>query len=69
MVEVYTGPQTDKALFEYVRGLNARRRHLTADELEAFAVKRQTQGASQRQIAKEAGVSQPAISKALKRGG
>ena len=69
VVEVYEGKQDDKSLFEYVRSLNARRRHLTAAELQAFAVKRQTQGATQRQIAKEAGVSQPAISKALKRGG
>jgi len=69
LVELYEGPQDEKSLFEYVWSLNARRRHLTADELKAFAVKRKKEGASQRQIAKEAGVTQPAISKTLKKGG
>jgi len=31
LVELYEGPQDEKSLFEHVRSVNARRRHLTAD--------------------------------------
>ncbi len=66
-VEIYTGPQSEKALFEYVRGLNARRRHLDAKQLAKFAAKRKSEGVSQGQIAQEAGVTQSAISKTLQK--
>ena len=66
-VAIYTGPQSEKALFEYVRGLNARRRHLDAKQLAKFAAKRKSEGASQRLIAQEAGVTQSAISKTLQK--
>jgi len=72
VVEVYEGPQDEKSLLEYVRSLNARRRHLTADEVKAFAIKRQqkvkvlkAEGKTTRQIAEEAGVGQTTIQRDL----
>jgi len=67
LAELYEGPQDEKPLFEYVRSLNARRRHLTADELKAFAVKRKKEGVTQKEIAEEVGVTQSAISKTLQK--